>query len=334
MAAPGFWSNEDVSKKVVGRYKRVKNRVEPLAQLAREAADARELAELAAGEEDLAVLAELSTQQIELAKRLDRLEFQSMLNGKHDEGDAYLGVYSGAGGVDAADWAENLLRMYERFCADRGYETELVDRQGAEEKGIKSAMLRISGPWAYGYLRGEDGVHRLVRLSPFDAQHRRQTSFAAVTVTPDFGDDAPIVLDESVIKEDFYRSGGAGGQHVNTTSSAVRLTHLPTGVVVTCQNERSQARNREMARKYLVARLYEHARKQFDAESSKTYDEKSDSGWGNQFRSYVLHPYSLVKDRRSGYETSNAMAVLDGNLWPLVEAYLKSDANKPELEDD
>jgi len=252
------------------------------------------------------------------------MELQRLLGGEHDAGNAIVTLHPGAGGTEAQDWAEMLLRMYLRWTERHGYRVELVDQQPGEGAGIKSATFTVEGAYAYGYLKAEAGIHRLVRISPFDANARRHTSFASVFVFPELDDDIEVEIDEADLRIDTYRSSGAGGQHVNKTDSAVRLTHLPTGIVVACQNERSQHKNKSMAMKILRARLYElEQQKQHEkmAELSKT---KKDIAWGSQIRSYVLHPYRLVKDHRTGVEVGNADGVLDGDLDAFIEEYLQS----------
>jgi peptide chain release factor 2 len=257
----------------------------------------------------------------------DELELSVKMGAPEDEKNSWVMVHAGAGGTESQDWAEMLLRMYLRFAEARGWKAELIDRQDGEEAGIKSATLHVMGDHAYGYLKGETGVHRLVRISPFDAAQRRHTSFASVFVSPEVDEDIEIEIAEKDLRVDTYRSSGAGGQHVNVTDSAVRLTHLPTGIVVTCQNERSQGRNRDMAMKVLRARLYQKALDERRAEEEKRVGDKKSIEWGSQIRSYVLHPYRMVKDHRTGYETGNTDAVLDGALTPFIEAYLKSAAD-------
>ena len=249
-----------------------------------------------------------------------------------DSKNAWVIIHAGAGGTESQDWAEMLLRMYLRFAEQRGWKAELIDRQDGDEAGLKSATVHVVGDHAYGYLKSEMGVHRLVRISPFDAAKRRHTSFASVYVSPEIDEEIEIEIADKDLRVDTYRSSGAGGQHVNVTDSAVRLTHLPTGIVVTCQNERSQGRNREMAMKVLKARLYQKALDERRAEEEKRVGDKKSIEWGSQIRSYVLHPYQMVKDHRTGHETGNTGAVLDGALAPFVEAYLKSaaDSKKPE----
>ena len=256
----------------------------------------------------------------------DDLELSVKMGAPEDSKNAWIMIHPGAGGTESQDWAEMLLRMYTRFAESRGWKAELIDRQDGDEAGIKSATLHVVGDHAYGYLRGEMGVHRLVRISPFDAAKRRHTSFASVYVSPEVDDDIEIEINDKDLRVDTYRSSGAGGQHVNVTDSAVRITHLPTGIVVTCQNERSQGRNREMAMRVLRARLYQKALDQRRADEEKRAGEKKSIEWGSQIRSYVLHPYRMVKDHRNGFETGDTDRVLDGGLTPFVEAFLKSSA--------
>ncbi len=244
-----------------------------------------------------------------------------------DVENAWFSIHAGAGGTESQDWAEMLLRMYMRFCEARGWKAELIDRQDGEEAGLKSATLHVVGDHAYGYLKGEMGVHRLVRISPFDSAQRRHTSFASVYVAPEVDEDIEIDIADKDLRVDTYRSSGAGGQHVNVTDSAVRITHLPTGIVVTCQNERSQGRNRDMAMRVLRARLYQRALDERRAEEEKRVGEKKSIEWGSQIRSYVLHPYRMVKDHRTGEETGDTDRVLDGGLTPFIDAYLRWSAD-------
>jgi len=257
----------------------------------------------------------------------DELELAVKMSAPEDSRNAWMSIHAGAGGTESQDWAEMLLRMYMRFAEARGWKAELIDRQDGEEAGIKSATLHIVGDHAYGYLKSEMGVHRLVRISPFDAAQRRHTSFASVYMAPEIDDDIEIEVADKDIRVDTYRSSGAGGQHVNVTDSAVRITHLPTGIVVTCQNERSQGRNREMAMRVLKARLYQKALDERRADEEKRAGEKKSIEWGSQIRSYVLHPYRMVKDHRTGFESGDTDRVLDGGLTPFVEAFLKSTAD-------
>jgi peptide chain release factor 2 len=257
----------------------------------------------------------------------DDVELSVKMGNPEDEKNAWLSIHAGAGGTESQDWAEMLLRMYMRFCESRGWKAELIDRQDGEEAGLKSATLHVVGDHAYGYLKSEMGVHRLVRISPFDAAQRRHTSFASVYVAPEIDEDIQVEIADKDLRVDTYRSSGAGGQHVNVTDSAVRITHLPTGIVVTCQNERSQGRNRDMAMKVLRARLYQKALDERKAEEERRVGEKKSIEWGSQIRSYVLHPYRMVKDHRTGFETGDTDRVLDGGLTPFIEAYLKSTAD-------
>jgi peptide chain release factor 2 len=283
-----------------------------------------ELAEEEGGEALSEAEGEATAAADDLERRLRELEFKKMLSGHDDEGDAILSIHPGAGGTDSADWAQMLLRMYMAWAERRGFATQAMDIQPGDEAGIKSATVLVKGPYAYGHLRAEVGVHRLVRLSPFDAAHRRHTSFASVAAYPDVAEDVEVDIDEADIRVDFYKASGPGGQHVNKSSTAVRLTHEPTGIVVTCQNERSQYRNRENAMKVLRARLYALHEEERREEQAEAEGEKMEIAWGSQIRSYVMHPYQMVKDVRTGVETSDVEGVLDGDLDEFMEAYLKS----------
>ncbi|MBC8646471.1 MAG: peptide chain release factor 2 [Thermoanaerobaculia bacterium] len=257
----------------------------------------------------------------------DELELSVKMGAPEDASNSWVMIHAGAGGTESQDWAEMLLRMYMRFAEARGWKVELIDRQDGDEAGLKSATLHVVGDHAYGYLKGETGVHRLVRISPYDAAQRRHTSFASALVSPEVDEDIEIEIEDKELRVDTYRSSGAGGQHVNVTDSAVRITHLPSGIVVTCQNERSQGRNRDMAMKVLRARLYQKALDERRAEEEKRVGDKKAIEWGSQIRSYVLHPYRMVKDHRTGHETGDTDAVLDGRIGPFIEAYLKSMAD-------
>lgn len=279
--------------------------------------------ELAMLENDTGLAAQIEQSTDALIRRLDGLEFQLVLSGTYDRRPAILAIHAGAGGTEAQDWAQILLRMYLRWAERRGYKTEILDETPGEEAGVKSVTIEVRGPFAYGYLKAERGVHRLVRLSPFDSAHRRHTSFALVEVMPEPEEAAKIEINPDDLKMDVFRSSGAGGQNVQKTSTAVRLTHVPTGIVVTCQNERSQLQNKETALKILAARLAELDEQKREAERASLKGEHVEAGWGNQIRSYVLHPYNMVKDHRTNCETSNSAAVLDGELDPFMESYLK-----------
>jgi len=268
---------------------------------------------LAALEEDLHTL----------TRQCDKIELQGLLSGPQDMKNCFLSIHAGAGGTESCDWASMLLRMYTRYFEDNKYRCEELDITPGEEAGIRSITLRVSGPFAFGKLSCEVGVHRLVRISPFDSQNRRHTSFAAIDCIPEFEDDIDIVVDDDDLRIDFYRASGAGGQHVNKTSSAVRITHIPTGIVVQCQNERSQHKNRAQAMKVLKARLFMLEQKKRDAEIAKLYGDKGEIAWGNQIRSYVLQPYQMVKDHRTNHQTGNVQGVLDGDIEPFIESYLR-----------
>ena len=273
---------------------------------------------------DLSLEGQIGAEISGLRSRLERLEFNLALNGKYDRDAALVAIHAGAGGTESQDWAELLMRMYLRWSDDKGRPTRILDLSPGEEAGIKSVTLEIDGAWAYGYLKSERGVHRLVRLSPFDADHLRHTSFALVEVLPQAEDDVEITIDPDDVKTDYFKASGAGGQHVQKNLTAVRLTHLPTGIVVTCQNERSQLQNREVAMKVLRSRLLEIELNKKAEEQARLKGDHVDPGWGNQIRSYVLHPYKLVKDHRSGFESTNPEAVLEGDLDPMLDAYLKA----------
>ena len=322
MSRPGFWDEPERAKNVSSRFSRVQERIRLLEALRGSLSDSEELLELA--DEDGDLLSEVEEELWRVERALEEQEVARLFAGEYDEGDAILTINSGAGGVDSQDWAEILARMYRRWAERRGFDLEVIEYTEGEEAGIKSATFTVSGEYAFGLLSAERGVHRLVRISPFDAGSRRHTSFASVAVAPVISDAVEVGVDEKDLKIDTYRASGAGGQHVNKTDSAVRITHLPTGIVVQCQNERSQHQNREVAMRVLKARLFELEREKRGREIASIGGEKADIEWGSQIRSYVLHPYKLVKDHRSGEETANVDRVLDGDLDVLIYAFLKS----------
>ena len=321
MAAPDFWDHKEDAQNTVAALSSCRNIVEPYERLVREIEDFAVNVEFAAEDAELAQEAENTFWK--LSKALDRLEILSFLSGQFDRCNLYFSVHAGAGGTESCDWAAMLFRLYRRYFERRGWRDEIIDFQPGEEAGIKSATLRVEGEFAFGYMKGEKGVHRLVRISPFDSNARRHTSFVSVDVFPEIDDEIEVEIDESELRIDTYRSSGAGGQHVNTTDSAVRITHLPSGIVVCCQNERSQHKNRATAMKMLKAKLYELEQEKKRAAADAIRGEKVDNGWGSQIRSYVLQPYQMVKDLRTNVETSDTAGVLDGDIDEFIEAYLK-----------
>ncbi|MCI5779491.1 MAG: peptide chain release factor 2 [Lentisphaeria bacterium] len=321
MNAADFWNDKDAAQETIGAASGCRNIIQPYRKMESALADFAAALEFAA--EDETFLAEADAQVAELAKTLDKLEIVSFLSGRFDRNNFYLTIHAGAGGTESCDWGSMLFRMYRRYAERRGWKEEIIDYQPGEEAGIRSATLHISGEFAYGYCKGESGVHRLVRISPFDSNARRHTSFCSVDVYPEIDDEIEIEINEADLRIDTYRSSGAGGQHVNTTDSAVRITHLPTGIVVSCQNERSQHKNRATAMKMLKARLFELEERKRREAAAAMRGEQLDNGWGSQIRSYVLQPYQMVKDLRTGEETSDTAGVLDGDIDRFVEAYLK-----------
>ena len=319
--AADFWNDQQAAQQAMQELSLLRAQVEQWDGLARRAADARELLEMAA--DDPAMLAELEAEAAALEADLEQREFDLALGGKHDAGSAIFSIHAGAGGTEAQDWAQMLLRMYLRWAERRGFKTTITDLMEGEEAGIKSATVQVDGPYAYGYLRAERGTHRLVRLSPFDSNNRRHTSFAKVEVMPVLDEDIDIVIDPKEIEIEVFLSSGAGGQNVQKNQTAVRIRYLPTGMIVTSQNERSQTQNREMALRVLRGRLYEIEQARKDEERARLKGQNVDANFGSQIRSYVLHPYQLVKDLRTDVETGNTAAVLDGDLDLFIEAWLR-----------
>jgi peptide chain release factor 2 len=321
MGEPGFWDDQGRATRISTDHSRLTKRLERYERLQGEHDDAAELLEM-----DPSLEQEITAQLQPLRQELERLQEDALFTCEYDAGDAVVSIHAGTGGTDAQDWAEMLLRMYLRWAESRGFAAELVEASPGEEAGLKSATFTVKGENAYGVLKAERGVHRLVRLSPFDSAHRRHTAFAQVVVAPLLPDEASVEIDESDLRIDTYRASGAGGQHVNKTDSAVRITHVPTGIVVQCQNERSQTSNRQTALRILKSRLIELQEEEREAELAKERGAAQDIGFGSQIRSYVLHPYQLVKDHRTEFEVGNAQGVLDGKLDGFVHAYLLAKA--------
>ncbi len=328
MAASGFWDNQEKAREAIAESNRLKSWVGPWHELDAKAAELAELGELLEEEEDEDLEAELISEVEGLEGPIEALELRTMLQGSDDHRGALLTVHPGAGGLESQDWAEMLTRMYARWAESHEYEVKVLDLQPGEEAGIKSATLEVTGDHAYGYLKAEKGIHRLVRISPFDAQSRRHTSFASVFVYPLVDDEIEIDIDESDLRIDTFRASGAGGQHVNKTDSAIRITHMPTGIAVACQQERSQHKNRATAMKMLKAALYERALEEQEQEKAAVEATKTDIGWGNQIRSYVFQPYTMVNDHRTDLKVGDVNKVMDGNLDPFIEAYLKQFASQ------
>ena len=325
-AAPDFWKDQADAQRVLQRRRRLEQDREAIEDLRRREADLSVLVEWAQQSEDVG--AELAQSLDSLAAAVDVAETKKMLGGEHDQKNAIVTIHPGAGGTESQDWAEMLLRMYLRWCEKKGFSTQIIDSLQGDEAGIKSVTVMVTGEYAYGYLRAEIGVHRLVRLSPFDANHRRHTSFASLFAFPDIDDDVVVEINEADLRIDTFRSGGPGGQHVNTTDSAVRITHLPTSIVAQCQNERSQHKNKEMAMKVLRARLYEYELGKKNEELAKIRGVKRDIAFGSQIRSYVFHPYRMIKDLRTDVEVGDVDRVMNGDLDGFIEAYLKSQQSR------
>ncbi|MDD4280169.1 MAG: peptide chain release factor 2 [Candidatus Sumerlaeales bacterium] len=326
--APDFWDDNRAAQAHMQKLKLLVRSYEPWDLAESEVDSLLELSEMIGASGDAELASEIESQFAELSHRVDQLEFQSMLGAPEDVASSYLYIHPGAGGTESCDWAQMLMRMYTHWAETHNYKVKLIDLQEGDEAGIASVTLLIEGEYAYGYMKAETGVHRLVRISPFDANKRRHTSFASVNAYPDIQDDIELDIQEKDLRIDTYRSGGKGGQHVNTTDSAVRITHLPTNIVAQCQNERSQHQNREVAMKVLRARLYQYYKEKAEVEQAAKNGEKADISWGNQIRSYVFQPYQMVKDLRTGVETSSIDNVMDGDIDPFIEAWLRSQMGK------
>lgn len=322
IASPGFWDDAEASQKLLRERTSLEKTVEGWERLRRLLDDVKVLIELGSEAQDEATLQEVKALNDTLEEGVSQAEFRRMLSGPHDRNSCFVSINAGAGGTEAQDWAEMLLRMYLRYCEKKGWKADITELQAGDEAGIKNATFTIDGEFSYGYMKAEAGIHRLVRISPFDNNARRHTSFASVFVFPEIEDDIDVKIADSDLRIDTYRSGGAGGQHVNVTDSAVRITHIPTGIVAACQNERSQHMNKATAMRMLRAKLYERELEERAARAAELGGEKKDIGWGSQIRSYVLHPYRMVKDLRTGVETGNTDAVLDGELEQFIVAFL------------
>ncbi len=318
------WSNKEKFSEINQEISRIKRKIDPWIKLKNETAESIDLLEMAEAEADASVINEVAASVKRLTSGFDELETRELLSENDDIRDAFISIHPGAGGTESQDWASMLLRMYSRWAEKNGYTVEIIDYTQGEEAGIKSATILVKGEYAYGLLKGETGVHRLVRISPFDANKRRHTSFSSVEIMPDIEEDVPMEINENDLRIDTYRASGAGGQHINKTDSAVRITHLPTGIVVQCQNERSQHKNKAFAMKVLKARLYELYKQEQNDKKMVLAGEKKEISWGNQLRSYVFQPYTLVKDHRTGEETGSVDYVFDGELNRFLYAYLKS----------
>jgi peptide chain release factor 2 len=323
MSEAEFWNDADRARGVIAEANELKNWADPWRKLTTKVEELREIAELLGMDDDQSLRADWQREIEDVGRSLEVLELRNMLRGPDDQRDAIVTIHPGAGGTESQDWAEMLLRMYHRWAEQHGFDVDLLDQLEGEEAGIKSATLEIRGQYAYGYLKAERGVHRLVRISPFDSQGRRHTSFASVFVYPVVDDSIHIEIRDEDVEMDVYRASGAGGQHINKTSSAVRLRHLPSGIVVACQQERSQHKNRATAMKMLKAALYQRALEEQEAEKAKLESTKTDIGWGSQIRSYVFQPYTMVNDHRTDLKIADVQRVMNGDIDPFIEAYLK-----------
>jgi peptide chain release factor 2 len=323
MAAPDFWDNPEVAQKIATRLSGLKAVIGPIEKCQSSVNDMADLFEMAMEESDTEILGQLAEDLKDVTDQCEKIELQGLLCGDNDMNNCFFSIHAGAGGTESCDWASMLLRMYSRYFERNRYKFKELDITAGEEAGIRSITLEVAGPFAFGKLSCEVGVHRLVRISPFDSQKRRHTSFAAVDCIPDFGEDIEIEIDDDDLRIDFYRASGAGGQHVNKTSSAVRITHQPSGIVVQCQNDRSQHKNKAQAMKMLKAKLYMREEQKRNDKVAKLYGNKGEIAWGSQIRSYVMQPYQMVKDHRTDFQTGNVSAVMDGELDGFIESYLR-----------